>query len=214
MTLIQDLAAKAVADTSFQSTRSNRPITAASLAFSQALAGGCYENIETHLDAASKTFWCHMRPRGKPIVTHGLLSDLADMQASLRSLRRADGTARGVPFSYFVFASRTPGIFSLGGDLDHFAECVRAGDRATIHRYARACVEIVHRNVRAFDLPVVTMALVQGDALGGGFETALSFDMIVAERSAKMGLPEILFNLFPGMGAYSFLSRRLDAARA
>jgi DSF synthase len=58
------------------------------------------------------------------------------------------------------------------------------------------------------------MALVQGDALGGGFETALSFDVVVAERSAKMGLPEILFNLFPGMGAYSFLSRRMDAMRA
>ncbi len=56
--------------------------------------------------------------------------------------------------------------------------------------------------------------MVQGDALGGGLESALSMDMIVAERSAKMGLPEILFNLFPGMGAYSFLSRKLDAARA
>jgi DSF synthase len=61
---------------------------------------------------------------------------------------------------------------------------------------------------------VITIALVQGDALGGGFEHALSFDMIVAERSAKLGLPEILFNLFPGMGAYSFLSRRMDRARA
>jgi DSF synthase len=39
-------------------------------------------------------------------------------------------------------------------------------------------------------------------------------DMIVAEKSAKMGLPEVLFNLFPGMGAYSILSRRLDAIRA
>lgn len=46
------------------------------------------------------------------------------------------------------------------------------------------------------------------------FEHALSFDLIVAERSAKLGLPEILFNMFPGMGAYSFLSRRMDRARA
>ena len=38
--------------------------------------------------------------------------------------------------------------------------------------------------------------------------------MIVAERGAKFGLPEIRFNLFPGMGAYSLLSRRLDAVRA
>jgi DSF synthase len=42
----------------------------------------------------------------------------------------------------------------------------------------------------------------------------LSCHYIVAERSATFGLPEVLFNLFPGMGAYSFLSRRLDAVRA
>lgn len=214
MTLIQNLAAKAVADTSLRSTRSSRPITAAPLAFSQALAGGCYENIETRLDPASKAFWCYVRPRGKPIVSRGVLSDLAHVQARLRSSFASGGDPGEVPFSYFVFASRTPGIFNLGGDLDHFAECARAGDRAAVRRYAYSCVDLLHQNMRAFDLPVVTMALVQGDALGGGFEWALSFDMIVAERSAKMGLPEILFNLFPGMGAYSFLSRRLDAARA
>jgi DSF synthase len=50
---------------------------------------------------------------------------------------------------------------------------------------------------------------VQGDALGGGFEAALSSDLIVAEKSARFGFPEILFNLFPGMGAYSFLDRRI-----
>ena len=43
---------------------------------------------------------------------------------------------------------------------------------------------------------------------GGGFEMALCGDVIVAEESAMLGLPEILFNLFPGMGAYSLLARR------
>lgn len=173
-----------------------------------------YQNIETVLNAETKTFWCYMRPKNKPIVTHALLADLTDMQSSFKAQFAAAPDSRALPFSYFVFASRTPGIFSLGGDLDHFAECVRAGDRATIHNYARACVKIIYQNYQAFNLPVITMALVQGDALGGGFETALSFDVIVAERSAKLGLPEILFNLFPGMGAYSFLTRRLDAVRA
>jgi DSF synthase len=41
----------------------------------------------------------------------------------------------------------------------------------------------------------------------------LSFNVLVAEKSAKFGLP-VLLNLFPGMGAFSFLSRKLDAARA
>ncbi len=48
----------------------------------------------------------------------------------------------------------------------------------------------------------------------GGSEGALSFNVLIAERSARLGLPEVLFNLFPGMGAYSFLSRKLDSARA
>lgn len=214
MTLIQDLGANAVADTGIQSVRSSDSVDAAPIALPRAVADGRYENIETRFDPASKAFWCYVRPRGKPIVSHGVLSDLAHLQASLRSSFAPDVGPGDVPFSHFVFASRTPGIFNLGGDLDHFARCARTGDRAAIRRYAHTCVDLLHRNARAFDLPIVTMALVQGDALGGGFEWALSFDMIVAERSAKMGLPEILFNLFPGMGAYSFLSRRLDAARA
>jgi DSF synthase len=56
--------------------------------------------------------------------------------------------------------------------------------------------------------------MVQGDALGGGFEHALASDLIVAEESAQMGFPEILFNLFPGMGAYSLLSRRIGMRAA
>jgi DSF synthase len=60
----------------------------------------------------------------------------------------------------------------------------------------------------------LTIGMVQGDALGGGFEQVLTNDVIIAERDSRMGLPEILFNLFPGMGAYSLLCRRLDGVRA
>lgn len=169
-----------------------------------------YENIEVSHDPAMSTYWCYMRPPVKPIVTNELLRDLRHMQDALE----ASGSRTQSPVDYFVFASRTPGAFSLGGDLQYFADCVNSGDRDSLHRYARTCIDIVHRNINAFNLPMITMALVQGDALGGGFETALSFDLVVAERSAKMGLPEILFNLFPGMGAYSLLARRMDATRA
>jgi DSF synthase len=169
-----------------------------------------YENIEVSFDPAMSTYWCHMKLPVKPIVTNELLRDLRHMQDGLEA-SASDGA---LPVDYFVFASRTPGVFSLGGDLQYFADCVSTGNRESLHRYARTCIDIVYRNIHAFNLPLITMALVQGDALGGGFETALSFDLVVAERSAKMGLPEILFNLFPGMGAYSLLSRRMDATRA
>ena len=65
-----------------------------------------------------------------------------------------------------------------------------------------------------YDLDLTTISLIQGDALGGGFEAALSSNIIVAERGVKMGLPEVLFNLFPGMGAYSLLSRKIGFAAA
>lgn len=171
-----------------------------------------FENLDVELDPKSKTYWCFLRPNGRPSFTPGLLRDITSMQHSLQTMFN---TRPGeVPFQYFVFASRTPGIYNLGGDLGLFADKIRAQDEPAMRRYAHFAIEAIHRNTTAFNLPVVTMALVQGDALGGGFECALSLDMIVAERSAKMGLPEILFNMFPGMGAYSFLSRRMDAVRA
>ncbi len=74
------------------------------------------------------------------------------------------------------------------------------------------------RGVHAFhtglDAGAHSIALVQGDALGGGFEAALSCHTIVAEEGVGMGLPEVLFDLFPGMGAYTFLSRRVTPAQA
>ena len=66
----------------------------------------------------------------------------------------------------------------------------------------------------ALDLPLITIGLVQGQALGGGFEALLSFDFIIAERSATFGLPEIMFGLFPGMGAHAILTRKLGSAMA
>ncbi len=213
MTLVHNASNAQILKTYNQSTREAQPL-GLHHGDDAAPHSPAYDHFETELNAETGTFWCHMRPHGKPIVTHGLLTELSSIQRGLQSMFAGLDPSEPQPFSYFVFASRTPGVFNLGGDLSHFVESVRAGNRETIHRYARSCVEIVHQNVHAFHLPVITMALVQGDALGGGFETALSFDMIVAERSAKFCLPEILFNLFPGMGAYSLISRKLDAARA
>jgi DSF synthase len=173
-----------------------------------------YENLEVQIDKEARTYWCTMLPQGRGSFTPGLLADMIDVQSSIKRMfaERVNEVKR--PFDYFVVNSKVPGTFNLGGDLGLFADKIRAGDREALRDYAYTCIKVVHTSHISFEVPVVTMALVQGDALGGGFECALSMDMIVAERSAKLGLPEILFNLFPGMGAYSFLSRRLDAARA
>ncbi|MXP62163.1 enoyl-CoA hydratase [Roseomonas sp. M0104] len=171
-------------------------------------------NLELRIEEGSRTAWCVMRPEGKPSYTLELMQDVHRMQHAMVEMFSGHEQGAPRPVDWFVMASAVPGIYNLGGDLAHFAERIRARDHSSLVRYGHIAVEAIHRNTVAFGLPVVTMALIQGDALGGGFEHALSFDLIIAERSAKVGLPEVLFNMFPGMGAYSFLSRRLDRRRA
>jgi enoyl-CoA hydratase/carnithine racemase len=64
------------------------------------------------------------------------------------------------------------------------------------------------------ELPVPTIAAVHGFALGGGFELALSCDVIVADRTAVVGLPEVSVGVIPGGGGTQLLPRRVGAARA
>jgi DSF synthase len=172
-----------------------------------------YTELDAFITQEDRAFWCYMKPRERPSFTRQLLVDLSRLQSLIADLfaGRADDEA---PFTHLVFGSREPGVFNLGGDLTLFSQRIRQRDREGLHRYANACVDVAYANHVGYKHNIVTMALVQGDALGGGFEAALSCDLIIAERHARFGLPEILFNLFPGMGAYSFLSRRVGAAKA
>ncbi|MET0258693.1 MAG: crotonase/enoyl-CoA hydratase family protein [Methylobacterium sp.] len=166
--------------------------------------------LEVVYDEQRETLWTHMRPDGRPSYNPDMLADFRAWQDGIEA--RFSGDDAGL--RYLVLGSRYPGVFSFGGDLRLFAQKIRARDRAALVGYGNACVEILHRNMNALDLPIVTIGLVQGDALGGGFESLLSFDVIVAEKGAKFGFPEILFGLFPGMGAFSFLARRIGSNKA
>lgn len=64
------------------------------------------------------------------------------------------------------------------------------------------------------DLPMPTVAAVHGFALGGGYELALACDVIVADATAVVGLPEVSVGVIPGGGGTQLLPRRVGAARA
>jgi DSF synthase len=178
------------------------------------VAGQYFANLDVVLTEEDRAFWCFMSPARRPSFTRELLVDLARMQQLIGSLFAAAPRGAPAPFDYFILGSHAQGVFNLGGDLVQFAENIRRGEREELRRYAHACVTSGYANYTGYDQGLVTIALIQGDALGGGLEAALSCDMLVAERQAKFGLPEIVFNLFPGMGAYTYLSRRVGMLKA
>ncbi|WP_433306449.1 enoyl-CoA hydratase/isomerase family protein [Actinoplanes sp. CA-030573] len=112
------------------------------------------------------------------------------------------GDARAV-----VLSSGAPRAFCVGADLKERDRLTDAGFMAQrpIFRQAFAAVR---------DLPVPVVAAVHGYALGGGFELALSGDLIVADETAVVGLPETRIGIVPGGGGTQLLPRRAGAAVA
>ena len=154
-----------------------------------------------HNDAASGS---------RPCFRSDLLDEMWSFTSSitLRESERQVGRLR-----HFVLAS-SANAFNLGGDLDLFSKLIRSNDREHLLAYARRCIDGVYTLHTGLGGDVRTIALLQGDALGGGLEMALACHTIVAEEGVGMGLPEVLFGLFPGMGAYSFLCKRIAPHKA
>ena len=175
---------------------------------------GQFSELDVALDPAQTALWCLMRPKGRPCFTPGLLADIAAVSRLIHRLHAERGDNEPNPVRFGVLASDVPGVFNLGGDLSLFLRCARARDREALRRYAHACVEATYRGAYGMDAPCVNITVVEGDAFGGGFEAAMSGHVLIAEKGARFGLPEVLFNSFPGMGAYSFLVRKLGLARA
>ncbi|KAB8189493.1 enoyl-CoA hydratase [Lysobacter maris] len=161
-------------------------------------------------------YWCFMHadtlPGHRACFTRALVDDILDYQRSLGMRLQARTDTNG-SLPHVVLASDSH-AFNLGGDLDLFCRLIRARDREGLLAYASQCVRGVHAFHVGLNANAHTIALIQGDALGGGFEAALSCNTIVAEEGALMGLPEVLFDLFPGMGAYSFLCKRIAPHQA
>jgi len=138
-----------------------------------------------------------MSPRSRPSFTTNLLNEL----------KKAQQFALSENYKYIILSSDVEGVFNLGGDLELFIKLIQNKDRESLEEYMKLCLAVLHPD-QLLNSDLHRIAVVQGAALGGGFESALSCDVIVAEERALFGFPEVLFNLFPGMGAYSYLVRR------
>lgn len=172
-----------------------------------------YTQLTTYLDVPNGVAWGYMHAEPRPCYTYTLLADFMRWFTDLTEL--IDSSPRQDEVTYAVIASSVPGVYNLGGDLNLFHRLIMERDRPNLLRYARACIEPLYMIAAHLNRPnLKTITLVQGDALGGGFECALSGNTLIAERGCKLGFPEILFNLFPGMGALSLLGRRIGHQKA
>lgn len=170
-------------------------------------------------DPRYAALWIRTNPAPRPCYNPELLDNLLDFCCAVQyqgTVGAADHT-EGI-FSpsteYVIMASDRPGVFMLGGDLELFATLIERQEREELLHYGRICVDIVHRIYHNYFQPVTTVALVQGECLGGGFEAAIAHDVIIAEQQSRFGFPEIRFNLFPGMGAATILERRIGRVAA
>lgn len=178
-----------------------------------------YSTLRIEETSDATIHWCHMhadlagnRP-GRACFKPALVNEIIQYQWTLGDrMRRARNRDNGM-LQHVVLASDSD-AFNLGGDLEYFSDAIHRQDRHALLTYARQCVRGVHAFHTGLDAGAHSIALVQGDALGGGFEAALSCHTIVAEEGIGMGLPEVLFDLFPGMGAYSFLCKRIPSHQA
>ncbi len=161
-------------------------------------------------DPDQRSLTCAFTHQRNANVTEPLVDEFLRIFSGLRRTRnlpRPEG--EDFWFRYYIFKSLKKSIFSFGGDLEMFVKCINENDREKLAAYATACILACHDTYKNFDLPIISISLVTGDALGGGLECALACDFMVAERGTMMGLPEVLFGMFPGMGAYSFLRRKI-----
>jgi DSF synthase len=170
------------------------------------LLGRDYKYIRLSWDAELSLL--RVRTCVKPIQCYSL-GAMGELQQMLSDITAAPGLVR-----HFVMTSDVPGVFNFGGDLALFVLLVRAQDIDSLRLYGRRCVDLVWWMENAARRGVHTTVLVQGDTLGGGLESVLPFHKVIFERSAQAGFPEVLFNLFPGMGAWNFTIRKAGFAVA
>jgi DSF synthase len=170
--------------------------------------------IRLEFDLDLGAVWCFWRHRQGLSFAPRVLRDIRHVQRALQDFHYDEPSDAAKVAKFLIWASDVDGVFNLGGDLGYFETLIRQRDYVRLKAYALSCIDACYTNYHALHAPMIVGFLVAGDALGGGMEAALSGDFIIAEQHSKFGLPEMLYGLFPGMGAYSFLMRRLGQARA
>jgi enoyl-CoA hydratase/carnithine racemase len=150
------------------------------------------------------------------LVDHGEIAEIRLSRVSDRNalstamaaeLAAAAAAVRDTAARAVVLSSAAPGAFCVGADLKERGRLTDAEFLSQRLVFRRAFAGILQLSV-----PVV--AAVHGFALGGGYELALCCDLIVADETAVVGLPEVRVGIVPGGGGTQLLPRRVGSGVA
>src|SRR6202162_6097394 len=129
-----------------------------------------------------------------------MLEDLERFASSLSALE-SKGSA-------LILYSKQKAGFSAGADLRELYEQAQKLDAPSAAKGVRACLERIHAVFNRLDTSTLTtIAAVHGVCFGGGFELALTCDLIVADKMARFCFPELRLGLIPGFGGIPRLKR-------
>ncbi|MBZ4417399.1 enoyl-CoA hydratase-related protein [Myxococcus sp. RHSTA-1-4] len=154
-----------------------------------------YENIRLEQEGAVATLFID-----RPKALNALNSKtLQEMEAALKSI--------GQDVRVLIVTGGGEKAFVAGADIAEMA--------ALTETQAQEFGALGHRVMAMLEeLPIPTIAAVNGFALGGGCELALACDIIYASEKAKLGLPEVGLGVIPGFGGTQRLTRAVGRARA
>lgn len=128
---------------------------------------------------------------------------LQEFDAATQAIAK-DGSVKG------VIVTSGKAVFIVGADITEFGGMFARGEESI----ARNVLEVDRMFSRFEDLPVPTVAAINGICLGGGTELALSCDYRVMSTAAKMGVPEVKLGIFPGFGGTVRLPRIMGVDNA
>jgi enoyl-CoA hydratase/carnithine racemase len=134
-----------------------------------------------------------------------MLDDLERLVATLPALESKA--------SALVLHSAQKAGFSAGADLRELYEQARNMEASAATKGVREFLERIHAVLNRLDTsPLTTIAAVHGVCFGGGFELALSCDLIIADKMARFCFPELRLGLIPGFGGIPRLKRDIGNA--
>lgn len=131
------------------------------------------------------------RPDALNAVNDEVLGDLEEILTRLEHARET---------RVVILTGHGTRAFVAGGDIAHMARLSPTEGERFVYRGQRALRRLER-------LPQITIAAINGFALGGGLEIALACDLRVAAETAQLGFPEVTVGLFPGWGGTQRLVR-------